>query len=77
MEDPLPLLFAKKEAPGPEASLSNSEVITLVIFARWSRFCSERAFYRYAQNGLRDAFPNTCPIPRSSIVCCAPVCGAH
>ncbi len=43
--------------PGPDASLSPSEVITLAIFARWSRFTSERDFYRYASSRLRDAFP--------------------
>ena len=35
-------------APGPEASLTESEVITLVIFSQWARFRSERDFYRYA-----------------------------
>ena len=35
-----------KKRPGPSASLSESEVITLAIFARWSRFASERDFYR-------------------------------
>ena len=34
-----------------------SEVVTLAIFARWSRFSSERDFYRYARARLRDAFP--------------------
>ncbi len=48
---------ALKSKPGPEASLSASEVITLSIFARWSRFTSERDFYRYADTELRDAFP--------------------
>jgi len=43
--------------PGPDASLSESEVVTLAIFARWSRFSSERDFYRYASSSLRDAFP--------------------
>jgi hypothetical protein len=43
--------------PGPDASLSLSEVVTLAIFARWSRFTSERDFYRYASSRLRDAFP--------------------
>jgi hypothetical protein len=43
--------------PGPDASLSPSEVITLAIFARWSRFTSERDFYRYATDHLRAAFP--------------------
>jgi hypothetical protein len=48
---------APKRKPGPQASLSASEVITLSIFARWSRFASERDFYRYAETNLRDAFP--------------------
>ncbi len=46
-----------KRRPGPQASLSESEAITLAIFARWSRFASERGFYRYAEANLRDAFP--------------------
>ena len=46
-----------KRRPGPDASLSKSEVLTLTIFARWSRFNSERDFYRYADTELRDAFP--------------------
>ena len=48
---------APKSQPGPEASLCASEVVTLSIFARWSRFNSERDFYRYADTELRDAFP--------------------
>jgi hypothetical protein len=46
-----------KRRPGPKASLSRSEVLTLAVFARWSRFDSERDFYRYADTKLRDAFP--------------------
>ena len=46
-----------KRRPGPQTSLSESEVITLAIFARWSRLTSERGFYRYAEDDLRDAFP--------------------
>jgi hypothetical protein len=46
-----------KKRPGPQASLCESEIITLAIFARWSRFSSERDFYRYATGHLRDAFP--------------------
>lgn len=45
------------DGPGPKASLSESEVVTLAIFARWSRFASERDFYRYAGDQLREAFP--------------------
>ena len=43
--------------PGPAAALCPSEVVTLVIFAQWGRFASERAFYRYAARHLRGAFP--------------------
>jgi hypothetical protein len=50
-------IYSPKRRPGPEASLSESEVITLAIFARWGRFSSERDFYRYARRRLRDAFP--------------------
>jgi hypothetical protein len=46
-----------KKRPGPDASLSKSEVLTLAIFARWSRFDGERDFYRYATGHLRAAFP--------------------
>jgi hypothetical protein len=46
-----------KRRPGPPASLSDSEVVALAIFARWSRFASERDFYRYASGNLRAAFP--------------------
>jgi hypothetical protein len=46
-----------KRRPGPDASLCESEVLTLAIFARWSRFASERDFYRYATGHLTDAFP--------------------
>jgi hypothetical protein len=46
-----------KKRPGPEASLCQSEVITLAIFARWGRFNSERDFYRYADGHMRGAFP--------------------
>jgi len=47
----------KKRRPGPDTSLSPSEVVTLAIFAHFSRFTSERDFYRYATNHMRDAFP--------------------
>jgi hypothetical protein len=48
---------SEQRRPGPRASLSESEVIALAIFARWSRFSSERDFYRYAEAHLRAAFP--------------------
>jgi len=46
-----------KRRPGPNASLSESEILTLAIFARFSRFASERDFYRFAESSLRSAFP--------------------
>ncbi|MCA1838423.1 MAG: IS982 family transposase [Actinobacteria bacterium] len=47
----------KPRPPGPKASLSPSEVVTLTLFAQWARFASERDFYRFAWSRLRDAFP--------------------
>jgi hypothetical protein len=43
--------------PGPQASLSRSEVITLALFGQWTQFPSERAFYRYVVHHFREAFP--------------------
>lgn len=42
---------------GPNASLTRSEVVTLAVFGQWSRFGSERGFYRYAKHRLLAAFP--------------------
>lgn len=50
-------LEPEKPKPGPMASLSRSEVITIALFGQWVQFKSERAFYRYAQHHLREAFP--------------------
>jgi Transposase DDE domain len=49
--------LAEKHRPGPAASLSCSEVVTLAVFGQWGQFKSERAFYRYAESHLRAAFP--------------------
>ena len=49
---------ASEHRPGPSASLTCSEVVTLTLFGQWCRFTSERDFYRYAQDHLRDAFPD-------------------
>jgi hypothetical protein len=46
-----------RKRPGPEASLSRSEVLTLALFSQWSRFASQQDFYRYADRHLRAAFP--------------------
>lgn len=43
--------------PGPEASLTRSEVLTLALVGQWARFQSERDFYRFAEQRLRAAFP--------------------
>ena len=50
-------LPAERTRPGPEASLSRSEVVTLAILGQWARFGSERDFWRFAQARLRGAFP--------------------
>ena len=47
----------EKHHPGLRASLQCSEVVTLALFGQWGQFSSERAFYRYAEQHLRDAFP--------------------
>ena len=52
-----------QRTPGPKASLTRGEVVTLVIFSQWARFRSERDFYRYAASRLRPAFPT---LPRRS-----------
>ena len=43
--------------PGPSASLSCSEVVTLALFGQWCHFSRERDFSRYARRHLRSAFP--------------------
>ncbi len=42
---------------GPAAGLCRSEVLTLAIVGQWAQFPSERAFWRFAQDHLRPAFP--------------------
>jgi Transposase DDE domain len=44
--------------PGPQAALSQSEVVTLALCGQWQGFGSERGFDRYAQRHLRAAFPS-------------------
>jgi hypothetical protein len=43
--------------PGPQADLSQSEVLTLALLSQWKRFPSERSFARFAEHNLRAAFP--------------------
>jgi hypothetical protein len=47
-----------EQHPGPQGTLSRSEVVTLALFGQWQGFGSERGFYRYAQRQLRTAFPH-------------------
>ena len=51
----------ERRRPGHDASLSPSEVVTLAVFARFSRFSGERDFHRYARTHLRGAFPTLLP----------------
>src|SRR5260370_11887547 len=50
--------YEEKHRPGPAASLSCSEGVTLAVFGQWAQFPSERAFYRYALSRLRAALPS-------------------
>ncbi len=50
-------LPVERQRPGPQDSLSRSEVVTLALFGQWAQFPSERAFSRYAQHHLQPAFP--------------------
>jgi hypothetical protein len=43
--------------PGPQGTLSRSEIVTLAMCGQWQGFGSERGFYRHAQRHLRAAFP--------------------
>src|SRR5215213_10340489 len=49
---------AAPRGPGRPAHLSESEVLTLAILAQWSRWRSERDFWRFADAHLRSYFPN-------------------
>src|SRR3712207_4456377 len=68
---------SKSKRLGPKASLSESEVLTLATFVRFSRFTSERDFYSYAKSNPRGAFPTLCPTVRSSTAACAFPGGTH
>jgi hypothetical protein len=45
-------------SPGRPPLLSESEVLTLAILSQWSRFRSERDFWRFANVHLRSYFPS-------------------
>ena len=61
VEDFCKARLPQRRRPGPKALLSQGEVVTLAIFSQWTRFESERSFYRYATQHLRAAFP-TLPV---------------
>ena len=50
-------LPSRPNKPGPQPSLCVSEVLTLALFGQWACFGSERGFYRWADQNLRQAFP--------------------
>jgi hypothetical protein len=50
-------LPAEEVQPGPQASLSRAEVVTLAILSQFGRFVSQKSFYRFAKKHLRGAFP--------------------
>lgn len=50
--------LAPRPKPGPQASLSSSEVIMLALFDQWFHFGSERGFYCWALRHLKGAFPS-------------------
>lgn len=43
--------------PGKDPALTPSEALTLALYGQFSKFESERAFYRHATSKLKDAFP--------------------
>lgn len=45
-------------ACGRKRALSRSEVVALSIFGQWYRFRSERDFWRFAEERLREMFPD-------------------
>jgi hypothetical protein len=45
------------DAPAPRPPFPQARSSPSLSIARWSRFASERDFYRYAQSHLRGAFP--------------------
>jgi hypothetical protein len=57
VDDFCKLSWPPEHHPGPQATLSRSEVVTLAICGQWQGLGSERGFYRYARRHLRAAFP--------------------
>jgi hypothetical protein len=49
--------FGPERHPGPAATLSRSEVLTLALIEQWGDFAHERAFWEAVEQHLRPAFP--------------------
>ena len=49
--------WVAKRRPGPRASLSSSEVVTIALAGQWHWYGSERGFYRYLRRHWLAAFP--------------------
>jgi hypothetical protein len=58
VDDSIKSLPPTASHPGPVASLSESEVVTLAMLSQWKQFPSQRSFVRYALKHLRPAFPS-------------------
>jgi hypothetical protein len=61
VDDLCKLSLPPEHHPGPQATLSRSEVVTWAIFGQWQGFGSERGFYRDARRHLRAALPQLPP----------------
>ena|ERR671915_1557548 len=59
-----------KKRPGPESSLSESEVLTLAIFARFCRFSPARGTSTVTLRATSEALSRRCPSVRSSTAAC-------
>lgn len=57
VDDTVKSLPPRPRKPGPQANLSESEVVTLAMVSQWKLFTSQRLFARYAKRNLRAAFP--------------------
>ena len=58
VDDYIKSLPPSRALPGPAPALSRSEAVCLGLVSQWSRFRSERDFYRYATRCLRVYFPS-------------------
>lgn len=61
--------YVPKRRPGPAPTLWPSEVLTLALCSQWSRFRSERDFYRFADQCLRPLFPTLPSRPQFNRQC--------